>query len=402
LHRLTGLEQDKIIEEYRELLIKITELLAILASSTRLMEVIEEELTEIKQQFADKRRTEILNSHQDLDMEDFITDETVVVTLSREGYVKYQPVDTYQAQRRGGRGKAATNLKDEDIIERLLIANTHDTILCFSNKGRVYWLRVFQLPLASRTSRGRPIVNLLPLEEGEAIKAMLPVREYSEDKFVIMATKRGLVKKTVLSAYSRPRPGGIIGLALNEGDDLVAVDITNGDDEIMLFTNSGKVIRFHEAEAREVGRAARGVRGIRMQENQIVVSLIIAKPAGAILTATQKGYGKRTGLDEYRRQGRGGQGVISIQVNTRNGEVISAVHVADNDEIMLISSKGTLVRTRVNEVSVVGRGAQGVRLINLMEGELLVGLERVDELSQGADEDDVLPAGESEGDVNAE
>jgi len=381
LHRLTGLEQDKIVEEYQELLKKIGELLAILGSHVRLMEVIEAELLEIKQQFGDKRRTEILNSHQDLDMEDFIEDETVVVTLSREGYVKYQPVDTYQAQHRGGRGKAATNLKEEDIIERLLIANTHDTILCFSNKGRVYWLRVFQLPLASRISRGRPIINLLPLAEGESIKAMLPVREYSENKYVIMATKCGLVKKTALSAYSRPRVGGIIGLALNEGDDLVAVDITEGEQEIMLFTNAGKVIRFHENEAREVGRTARGVRGIRLRADQSVVSLIIAKTTGAILTATQKGYGKRTQMDEYRCQGRGGQGVISIQVNDRNGEVIGAVHVEDNDELMLISSKGTLVRTRVNEVSVVGRGAQGVRLINLADGEMLVELERVDELN---------------------
>ena len=396
LHRLTGLEQDKIVEEYRELLNKIGELLAILASHARLMEVIEAELLEIKQQFGDKRRTEILSSHQDLDMEDFIEDETVVVTLSREGYVKYQPIDTYQAQRRGGRGKAATNLKDEDIIERLLIANTHDTILCFSNKGRLYWLRVFQLPSASRASRGRPIINLLPLAEGESIKAMLPVRDYSEDKYVIMSTKKGLVKKTALSAYSRPRPGGIIGLALNNGDDLVAVDITTGDHEIMLFTNAGKVIRFHESEAREVGRTARGVRGIRLQEGQSVVSLIIAKTTGAILTATQNGFGKRTQMDEYRCQGRGGQGVISIQVNTRNGEVIGAVHVEDNDEIMLISNKGTLVRTRVNEVSVVGRGAQGVRLINLVEGEMLVGLERVCELNAVSGDEEVIETEQGE------
>ncbi|OCH98739.1 DNA gyrase subunit A [Legionella jamestowniensis] len=389
LHRLTALEQDKIINEFEELLKVIKELLDILASPERLMQVIREELLEVKSQFGDARRTEIIASQEDLTIEDLITEENVVVTLSHQGYVKYQPISAYQAQRRGGKGKSATNVKDEDFVERLVIASTHDTLLCFSDYGKLYWLKAYQLPLASRISRGKPIVNILPLAEDESINAMLPVREYTEGYFVFMATKHGTVKKVPLEAFSRPRSTGIIAVDLNENDRLVGVDITDGSKDIMLFTDAGKVVRFDENLVRPMGRTARGVRGIRLQENQSVISLVVAKPQGTILTATENGYGKRTNIEEYRVSGRGGQGVISIQVSERNGKVVRALQVEENDEAMLITDKGTLVRFRVAELSIIGRNTQGVRLINVSAGEHVVGMQRIEDIGDDNEESDL-------------
>lgn len=387
LHRLTALEQDKILNEFEDLLAFIKELLAILASPERLMEVIRDELVDIKTQFGDKRLTEITASQEDLTIEDLITEENVVVTLSHQGYVKYQPITSYQAQRRGGKGKSATHVKDEDFVSRLVIASTHDTLLCFSNHGKLYWLKAYQLPLASRISRGRPIVNILPLAEGEEINAMLPVREYHEDAYVFMATRKGTVKKVPLTAFSRPRSNGIIAIDLDENDRLVGVDITDGSKDIMLFTDAGKVIRFDESKVRSTGRTARGVRGIRIEDDQAVISLIVAHPAGTILTATENGYGKRTAIDEYRTSGRGGQGVISIQVTERNGKVVRSTQVNDNDEAMLITDKGTLVRFKVNELSVIGRNTQGVRLINVNSGELVVGMQKIEDLGEESEDE---------------
>ncbi len=405
LHKLTGLEHEKILSEYQTLLDLIAELLHILASPERLLEVIRDELVEIKAQYGDERRTEINAAAHDISLEDLITEENVVVTLSHEGYVKYQALSDYEAQRRGGKGKSATKMKDEDFIERLLVANTHDTILCFSTAGRLYWLKVYQLPLASRAARGKPIVNLLPLEADERITAILPVREYEEDKYIFMATAFGTVKKTPLTAYSRQRASGIIAVNLNEGDSLIGVDITDGTNEIMLFTDAGKVVRFKEAEesavvdengnpvldeegnpeirfkgVRPMGRTATGVRGIKMTDEQRVVSLIVPKTDGAILTVTENGYGKRTQLEDYPSKSRATQGVVSIKVSERNGAVVGAVQVDDNDEIMLISNRGTLVRTRVNEVSTVGRNTQGVILIRTIDEEQVVGLQRIEEI----------------------
>lgn len=390
LHRLTALEQDKILSEFEELLLIIKELLNILASPERLMEVIREELQEIKTQFGDERRTEITASQEDLTIEDLITEENVVVTLSHQGYVKYQPITAYQAQRRGGKGKSATHVKDEDFVERLVITSTHDTLLCFSNHGKLYWLKAYQLPLASRISRGRPIINILPLAEGEEINAMLPVREYLEGYFVFMATKKGTVKKVPLNAFSRPRSNGIIAVDLDEDDSLVGVDITDGTRDIMLFTDAGKVIRFDEAKVRPMGRTARGVRGIRIEEGQAVKSLVVVHPNGTILTATENGYGKRTEVEEYRVSGRGGQGVISIQVTERNGKVVRSLQVTDNDEAMLITDKGTLVRFKVSELSIIGRNTQGVRLINVSQGELVVGMQKIEELAESESEEEVI------------
>lgn len=381
LHRLTALEQDKILNEFEELLSLIKELLNILASPERLMEIIREELVDIKTQFGDERRTEITASQEDLTIEDLITEEDVVVTLSHQGYVKYQPISVYQAQRRGGKGKSATHVKDEDFVERLIIASTHDTLLCFSNHGKLYWVKAYQLPLASRISRGRPIINILPLAEGEEINAMLPVREYKEDCYVFMATKKGTVKKVALNAFSRPRSNGIIAVDLDEDDSLVGVDITDGERDIMLFTDAGKVIRFAESKVRPMGRTARGVRGIRIEEGQAVKSLVVVHPEGTILTATENGYGKRTEIDEYRVSGRGGQGVISIQVTERNGKVVRSLQVTDSDEAMLITDKGTLVRFKVNELSIIGRNTQGVRLINVSSGELVVGMQKIQDIA---------------------
>ncbi|MFA7387006.1 MAG: DNA gyrase subunit A, partial [Thiohalobacteraceae bacterium] len=376
LHQLTGLEQNKIVGEYKELLGVIDELLAILNSPDRLMAVIRDELIAIREQFGDKRRTEINASHVDLTLEDLITEEDVVVTLSHTGYAKAQPLTQYAAQRRGGRGKAATSVKEEDFVDKLFIANTHDTILCFSSRGKAYWLKVYQLPQAGRTARGKPIVNLLPLEEGERINAVLPVREFAEDKFVFMATTHGTVKKTPLSGFARPRSSGIIAVELRDGDQLVNVAITDGERDVMLFTDAGKAIRFKEADVRTMGRTACGVRGVRLQEGQKVIALIIVED-GQVLTATANGFGKRTSVEEYPLHGRGGQGVISIQVTERNGAVVGAILVAESDELMLISNAGTLVRTRAGEVSQMGRNTQGVRLIRLSDEEQLVGLERI-------------------------
>lgn len=388
LHRLTALEQDKLLQEFDELLDTIQDLLDILNSPERLMRVIREELLEMKAEFGDARRTEIMASQNDLTIEDLITEEQIVVTLSHQGYVKYQPLSLYQAQRRGGKGKSATHVKEEDFVEHLVIASTHDTLLCFSNYGKLYWVKSYQLPLASRISRGRPIVNVLPLAEGEMIHAMLPVREYLPDNFVFMATRFGTVKKVPLEAFSRPRNNGIIAVDLVEGDQLIGVDITDGTKHIMLFSDAGKVIRFDENLIRPMGRTARGVRGIRLNEGQSVISLVVAQSEGAILTATEFGYGKRTAVDEYRVTGRGGQGVISIQVNERNGRVVRALQVNESDEAMLITNKGTLVRVRVNEISVIGRNTQGVRLMNLAQGEQVVGMERIEELQEDTDSDE--------------
>lgn len=383
LHRLTGLEQDKIVDEYRELLTAIADLLDILGSVERLMQVIRDELAEMKEMFGDQRRTEITESAHDFCMEDLIAEEDRVITLSGEGYVKSQPVSDYQAQRRGGRGKTATALKDEDYIERLVVTHSHATLLCFSSTGQVYWKKAYEFPQASRTSRGRPINNILPLEEGETITAMLPIREFDDQHFIFMATASGTVKKTALTAYSRPRANGIRAVDLVEGDTLIGVALTNGEYEIMLFSDSGKAVRFKETDVRGMGRVARGVRGIRLQEGQKVMSLIAVHDSeGHVLTATENGYGKRTPVSEYRLSGRGAQGVMSIKVSERNGPVVRAVLVTDQDEVLLITTGGIMVRTRASEVSLIGRNTQGVRLINLGEGEQLLGVQRVDELPE--------------------
>lgn len=384
LHRLTGLEKDKILEEYRELLERIADLLDILSNPERLMQVIRDELLELREAYSDERRTEINAVGEDLSLEDLIADEEVVVTLSHEGYAKAQPLDTYRAQRRGGRGKTATTMKEEDFIEKLFVASTHDTILCFSSRGRMYWLKVYQLPLASRNSRGRPMVNLLPLEDGERINAILPIREYEEGKFIFMVTSNGTVKKTPLKEFSRPRNAGIIAVDLRD-DYLVDVALTNGENEVMLFTSAGKAIRFPESDVRAMGRGAAGVRGIRLEENQQVNALLILGE-GEILTATENGYGKRTRVDEFLAQGRGGMGVIAIQTSERNGQAIGAVQVTEGNQIMLITDGGILVRTPVAQVSVVGRNTQGVTLIRLSEGEKLVQIAPI--LSTGEEEVD--------------
>ncbi len=385
LHRLTGLEQDKILQEYREVLDQIRDLLAILSDGDNLMAVIREELVAIKEEYGDERRTEILDTHLDLTLEDLICEEEMVVTLSHTGYAKTTQLDTYQAQRRGGKGKAATSMKDEDFVEHLFIANTHDTLLCFSSAGKVYWKKVYELPQGGRTARGKPIVNLLPLDEGERINAVLPIREFEADKFIFMATASGTVKKTPLVDYSRPRANGIIAVDLKEDDVLVDVALTDGLSDVMLFSSNGKVIRFPETDVRSMGRVSRGVRGMRLADGEKIISLIIARPEGPILTATEFGFGKRTNLEEYRVQGRGGQGIISIQTSARNGQVVGAVQVDDEDQIMLITNGGTLVRTPVKHVSLVGRNTQGVKLINLTKDEKLVGLERVVEEEDAED-----------------
>jgi DNA gyrase subunit A len=393
LHRLTNLEQDKIFAEYQSILLKIIELNKILSSTERLYEVIREELNEIKTQFGDERRTEITASSADLSVEDLITEENLVVTLSHQGYIKAQPLTTYQAQKRGGKGKAATAVKEEDFIERLVIAHSHDMILCFSNLGKVYWVKTYQLPQAGRNARGKPIVNILPLSNGEKINAILPIKEFASDFYIFMSTAKGVVKKVPLDQFSRPRANGIIAADISDGDHLVGVDVTDGTRDIMLFTDAGKVIRFHEDSVRPMGRTARGVRGVKLKDGQAVISLIIAKPEGAILTATENGYGKRTPIDDYRATGRGGQGVISIQISARNGRVIGAVQVTDNEEIMMITNGGTLVRTAVKEVSVVGRNTQGVRLINTKGQEKLIEIERVietDDDEAGEDTDETM------------
>ncbi len=376
LNRLTALEQDKIITEYRELLDNIREFTAILQNPDRLLEVIRAELTDIRERFADPRRTEIIESHESLSMEDLVPEEDVVVTLSHGGYAKAQSLTDYQVQRRGGRGRAAAKVKDEDFIDKLFVANTHDTLLCFSSLGRLFWLKVYQVPRASREARGRPIVNLLPLEEGERVNAVLPIRDFEPDKYVFMATTRGIVKKTSLDAFSRPRNAGIRAVELHDSDRLVDVAITDGTCDILLFSSSGKAIRFHENDVRPMGRTAAGVRGIRLGDGHEVKALLIVR-SGDILTTTANGFGKRTPAAEFPVQGRGGQGVIGIQTSDRNGHLVGAIQVDPGDEVVLISSVGTLVRTAVEEISQQGRNTQGVRLIRLDDGERLVGLDRI-------------------------
>jgi DNA gyrase subunit A len=385
LHRLTGLEQDKIIDEYKVILARIDELLAILGSDVRLMEVIREELVAIRDQFGDKRRTQIIEDHLDLCRADLITVEDMVVTVSHEGYVKSQPLTAYRAQRRGGRGKAAATTKEEDFIEKLIVANTHDTILCFSSVGKVYWLKVYELPVASRTARGKPFVNLLPLEDGERINAILPVREFDEGHFVFMATARGIVKKVALSEFERPRPSGKIAIDLRQDDRLVNVAITDGKQHVMLFSDAGKSVCFDEDEVRPMGRGATGVRGMTLMDGQKIIALLIGTE-GSVLNITENGYGKRTALSDFPRHRRGGQGVIAIQTNGRNGAVVGAVLVQDSDELMLITDGGTLVRTRVEEIRELGRNTQGVTVIRLNPGEKVVGVDRIPVLEGDTDE----------------
>jgi DNA gyrase subunit A len=376
LHRLTGLEQEKILKEFEEILGRIAELLLILSDPDRLMAVIRDELTAIRDQFGDARRTEIQVDHTDLTLEDLIAPEDVVVTLSHQGYVKAQPISDYQAQRRGGKGKSATSFKEEDFIDRIFVANSHDTVLCFSSRGRVYWLKVYELPQAGRSARGRPMVNLLPLEEGERINAVLPVRAYEEGNYVFMATSAGTVKKTPLTDFSRPLSRGIIAIDLRDDELLVGVAITDGKQDLMLFTSAGKAVRFSEGHVRAMGRAAHGVRGVWLDEGQRVVSLLVCEP-GTVLSVTEKGYGKRTPIEGFPAKGRGTKGVIAISTSERNGAQVGAVLVRPGDEIMLITEGGTLVRTVVDQIPVVGRVAQGVKLISLAEGERLRYVERI-------------------------
>ena len=442
LHRLTGLEHEKLLAEYQEILTQIGELIRILSNPVRLMEVIREELEKVKADFGDARRTEIVASQVDLTIADLITEEERVVTISHGGYAKSQPLAAYQAQRRGGRGKSASGVKDEDYIEHLLVANSHATLLLFSSKGKVYWLRTFEIPEASRTARGRPLVNLLPLDEGERITAMLQVDlealraqapegdeelddaddlviegelvEESEAEvaegdeqdeptgaYIFMATAFGTVKKTPLVQFSKPRSSGLIALKLEEGDTLIAAAITDGAKEVMLFSDGGKVIRFKEKHVRTMGRTARGVRGMRLGEGQQLISMLIPEPQAQILTASERGYGKRTAIEEFPQRGRGGQGVIAMVSNERNGKLVGAIQVQDGEEIMLISDQGTLVRTRVDEVSSLSRNTQGVTLIKLASDETLVGLERVQEPSDNG-EDDALDDEHADSAVEAE
>ncbi len=386
LQRLTGLEQEKIFSEYGEIVTKIADLLDILARPERITQIIREELEQIRNQFGDARRSEIVAHAQDLGVEDLITPQDMVVTLSHGGYMKSQPLDDYQAQKRGGRGKQATQTKDDDFIERLFVANSHDYILCFSNFGRVYWVKVYEVPQGSRQSRGKPIVNLLSLGDGEKINAILPVKEFVDNRYVFMATSSGVVKKTPLSEFSNPRRAGIIAVGLDEQDYLVGVALTDGQHDVMLFSNGGKAVRFDENDVRSMGRNARGVRGMKLGEGQRVISLLVAEnEALSVLTATENGYGKRTNVAEYTRHGRGSQGMIAIQTTARNGQVVAATLVEPDDEIMLITDGGVLIRTRVREVREMGRATQGVTLINLDAGQKLIGVERVAE-SEGESE----------------
>ncbi|WP_300651275.1 DNA gyrase subunit A [Pseudomonas sp.] len=431
LHRLTGLEHEKLLAEYQEILTQIGELIRILTSAVRLMEVIREELESIKAEFGDARRTEILDARLDLTLGDLITEEDRVVTISHTGYAKSQPLTAYQAQRRGGKGKSATGIKEEDYIAHLLVANSHTTLLLFSSKGKVYWLKTYEIPEASRAARGRPLVNLLPLSEGEYITTMLPVEIAAKGKqddvedvdgvlddvegaveakgpFIFMATANGTVKKTPLTQFSRPRSVGLIALGLDEGDTLISAAITDGSREVMLFSDGGKVTRFKETDVRAMGRTARGVRGMRLPEGQKLISMLIPEEGSQILTASVRGYGKRTAIDEFPEYKRGGQGVIAMVSGERNGKLVGAVQVLDGEEIMLISDQGTLVRTRVGEVSSLGRNTQGVTLIKLAKDEKLVGLQRVqepseeemDELLEGDEalDDDVVDASDAAAD----
>jgi DNA gyrase subunit A len=378
LQRLTGLEQEKIVSEYREVMENIADLLDILAKPERITTIIAEELAETRSQFGDERRSEIVMDAQDLSMEDLIAPEDVVVTLSHTGYVKAQPLADYRAQKRGGRGKQATATKEDDFIDNLFIANTHDYVLCFSNRGRLYWIKVYNVPQGGRASRGKPIVNLLPLVDGEKITAILPVKDFDENKYVFMATSNGTVKKTPLSDFSRPRPSGIIAVDLEEADYLIGVALTEGRQDIMLFSDAGKAVRFDEQDVRPMGRVARGVRGMRLSGGQKVISLLVAEnETVSVLTATENGYGKRTPITEYTRHGRGTQGMIAIQTSARNGNVVAATLVEESDEIMLITTGGVLIRTRVKEIREMSRSTQGVTLINLGPEEKLAGLQKI-------------------------
>ncbi len=379
LQKLTGLEHEKLLSEYQDKLAEIAEYLSILADPQVLLDVIRGELQQVVADFGDERRSEIVASQLDLSHEDLIPEEDRVVTISHGGYAKSQPLDTYAAQRRGGMGKSATAVKEEDFVEHLLVANTHDTILCFSNIGKVYWLKVYQIPVAGRNSRGRPMVNLLPLGEGERITSILPVHEYTEGYFIFMATANGTVKKTPLEAFSRPRSVGLIALALDEGDVLIGTEITDGSNDVMLLTSGGKAARFAEGDVRAMGRTARGVRGVRMDEGQQVIAMIIPKPEGRVLTVSENGYGKRTDVDDFPCKGRGNRGVIAMTMSDRNGSLVGAVQVFEGDDLMLISDQGTLVRTRTDEISLLSRNTQGVKVIRLRDDEQLVGVQRVAE-----------------------
>ncbi|HNC70084.1 MAG TPA: DNA gyrase C-terminal beta-propeller domain-containing protein, partial [Pseudomonadales bacterium] len=395
LHRLTGLEHEKLLAEYQEKLAQITDYLEILADPIRLMQVIRTELEEVATEYGDARRTEIVTSRQDLRAEDLIPQEERVVTVSFSGYAKSQPLDAYQAQRRGGVGRSGAPVREEDSIEHLLVANSHHTILCFSDRGRVYWLRVFEIPTASRGAKGRPLVNLLPLEDGERITSLLPVAEFGEDRFVFMATSDGTVKKTPLVAFARPRTAGLIAIDLGEGDHLVGTAITDGASEVMLFCSSGRAIRFSETDVRPMGRSAHGVRGMRLAESQRVVSLIVPEgDALQVLTVSSNGYGKRTATADFPLHRRGGQGVIAMQTSSRNGALVGAIGVSSGDEVMLISDQGTLLRTVVEQISLLGRNTQGVKVMNVRDGETLVGLARIAEATDGdtpADGDAPVP-----------
>lgn len=389
LHRLTGLEQDKIFEEYQALIDEIKILLELLGNPDVLMAKIKEECEEIKKEFNDPRRTEIIASQLDYDLEDLIVDEEVVVTLSHQGYVKAQPSADYAAQRRGGKGKSATNVKDEDIIANMVVANTHDTLLCFSSKGKVYWLKAYKIPQAGRQARGKPIVNLLPIEQDERVQAVVALREYSAERFVFMATSNGTVKKVSLEQFSRPRTSGIIAIDLEEGNKLVGAELTDGIHDVVLFSSGGKAIRYNEDKVRPMGRTARGVRGMALKDDQRVIALVVAHPGRDIFIASEKGYGKRTPVDEFRITGRGGQGVIAMQITDKNGAVVAATQVHDGDDVMLITDRGTVVRTPVDQISRIGRNTQGVRCINLSSGESLVSLHKVAEVEN----DDITEIG---------
>ncbi|WP_374335990.1 DNA gyrase subunit A [Leeia sp.] len=385
LQRLTGLEQDKIVNEYREVLDRIADLLDILARPERVTAIIVDELTLIKSQYGDGRRSEIVRNAQDLSTEDLIAPQDMVVTLSHTGYIKAQPLEDYRAQKRGGRGKQAASTKDDDFIDQLFVANTHDYILCFSDAGRVYWLKVYELPQGARNARGRPMVGLMPLSEGEKISAVLPVREFTDDRYIFMATALGTVKKTPLSDFANPRKAGIIAVTLDEGDHLIGVALTDGQHDVMLFSDAGKAVRFDENDVRAMGRGARGVRGMALEDGQKVMALLVAENETlSVLTATENGFGKRTSITEYTRHGRGTKGMIAIQTSERNGKVVAAALVEATDEIMLITTGGVLIRTRVSEIREMGRATQGVTLINLDEGEILTGLAKVIE-TEGED-----------------
>ncbi len=398
LNRLTGLEQEKLTDEYRQLLEVIRGLIEILENPDKLLEVIRTELHNLREEFGDARRTEIRAGEEDLDILDLIESEDVVVTLSHEGYAKRQPTSTYRAQRRGGKGRSATAVKEEDFIERLWVVNTHDTLLTFTSSGRVFWLKVYQLPDAGPNSRGRPIINWIPLQDGEKVQAVLPVREFSENMFVFFATRRGTVKKTPLSDYSRPRSTGIWAIHLDEGDGLVDVQVTDGDRDIMLFASNGKAVRFDEGEVRSMGRTATGVRGMRVADGERVMSMIVVDGDGDILTASENGFGKRTAQSEYPRKGRGTQGVIALQTSERNGALVGAIQLSEQHEILLISDQGTMVRTRASEVSQVGRNTQGVTLMRVAENEKLIAVERLNEIADTDAEDSLVPEAGAEAD----